>query len=221
MLGGAIITMLYPEGTTARIPVISITGTNGKTTVTRMIGHILPERGHERRDDDNGRHAIRGTIVARGNLTGSQSARTVLGDPAVDIAVLETARGGIIRTGLGYDWSDISVITTIQADHIGQDGIRSVEDILFIKSLVAERVREGGTLILNLDDERVAGIADLPRVRGPEKRIIYYSLTKGGARFNGAPGGVTRGIISRMDGSWRSGVLSNIPSRISRRSRQR
>ncbi len=180
-VGEAIIDMLYPEGTTARIPVVSITGTNGKTTVTRMIGHILQSAGMNVGMTTTDAMSIRGTIVARGDLTGPQSARAVLGDSAVDIAVLETARGGIVRAGLGYDWSDVSVITTIQPDHVGQDGIRSVDDILYIKSLVAERVREGGTLILNLDDERVAGISDLPRVREPEKRIVYYSLVRGGA----------------------------------------
>ena len=192
-VGEAIVEMLYPQGTTARIPLISITGTNGKTTVTRMIGHILQSAGMNVGMTTTDAIYVRGKIIARGDLTGSQSARTVLGDPAVDVAVLETARGGIVRSGLGYDWSDVSVITSIQPDHIGQDGIRSVDDILHIKSLVAERVREGGTLILNLDDERVAGIADLPRVREPERKIVYYSVLRGRDAIHQHGGGNSAG----------------------------
>ena len=86
--------------------------------------------------------------------------RAVLSDPSVEIAVLETARGGIVRGGLGYDWSDISVISNVRLDHVGQDGIETLDDLLYIKSLVAERVREGGTLVLNADDERLAQLAE-------------------------------------------------------------
>ncbi len=177
-VGEAIMETLYPQETSARIPIISTTGTNGKTTVTRMIGHILSKAGWNVGMTTTEGLSIRGEMVARGDLTGFQSARTVLCDPAVDIAVLETARGGIVRSGLGYDWSDVGIITTIQPDHVGQDGIRSVQDILYIKSLIAERVREGGTLILNLDDELVASVADLPRVREPRKNIVYFSLKR-------------------------------------------
>src|SRR5947209_1743057 len=115
-------------------------------------------------------------LVARGDMTGPWSAGVVLADQSVDIAVLETARGGIVRSGLGYDWSDVGVITNIQADHIGQDGIETIEDILDIKSLVAERVREGGTLVLNADDPLTAGVPELPRVRRIARKVVYFSL---------------------------------------------
>ncbi len=121
---------------------------------------------------------IGGELVERGDMTGPRSARTVLSDPAVEVAVLETARGGIARRGLGYDWSDIAVLTNIRADHIGQDGIRSLKDILHIKSLVAERVREGGTLILNADDEQLARLMENPRVNCVKKRVVYFSLSE-------------------------------------------
>src|SRR5205085_9775118 len=104
-------------------------------------------------------------------------------DPAVDTAVLETARGGIVRSGLGYDWSDVAVVTNIQADHIGQDGIRSVEDLVHIKSLVPERVREGGTIVLNADDARAAGLAESERIRRIPRHIVYYSLQPKNARL--------------------------------------
>ncbi|MDQ3817735.1 MAG: cyanophycin synthetase [Acidobacteriota bacterium] len=175
-VGGAIVDLLYPPGTSSRIPVISITGTNGKTTVTRMIGHILGEAGQAVGMTTTDGIYIAGEQIVEGDTTGPHSARTVLSDPAVEVAVLETARGGIARRGLGYDWSDIAVMTNIQADHIGQDGIESVEDILFIKSLVAERVREGGTLILNADDEHLARLMENPRVNRLPKQVVYFSL---------------------------------------------
>ena len=175
-VGAAIVDMLYPAGAAARIPIISITGTNGKTTVTRMIAHVLAEAGSTVGMTTTDGIYIRGGRVAKGDTTGPHSARTVLSDPSVEVAVLETARGGITRRGLGYDWSDISVMTNIQPDHIGQDGIKSVEDLVRIKSLVAERVREGGTLILNADDEHLTRLAEDPRVNGVKKQVVYFSV---------------------------------------------
>jgi cyanophycin synthetase len=175
-VGGAIIEMLYPENAPSRIPIISLTGTNGKTTVTRMIGHVLEEMRHNVGMTTTDGIWIGGECIERGDTTGPYSARVVLSDPSVEVAVLETARGGIVRRGLGYDWSDISVMTNISADHIGQDGIESVEDLVYIKSLIAERVREGGTLILNADNEHLARIMERDAVARVEKKIIYFSL---------------------------------------------
>jgi cyanophycin synthetase len=175
-VGGAIVDMMYPQGTSSRIPIISVTGTNGKTTVTRMIGHALGESGQTVGMTTTDGIYIAGELIVEGDTTGPHSARTILSDPAVEVAVLETARGGIARRGLGYDWSDVSVLTNIQPDHIGQDGIETVEDILHIKSLVAERVREGGTLILNADDEHLARLMENPRVSRLDKRVVYFSL---------------------------------------------
>jgi cyanophycin synthetase len=174
-VGAAIIEMLYPRGDDGRIPVISITGTNGKTTVTRMIGHVLNESGLTVGLTTTDGIYIGGRCVAEGDTTGPQSARTVLSDPSVEVAVLETARGGITRRGLGYDWSDIAVLTNIRPDHIGQDGIETLDDLVYIKSLVAERVRDGGTLVLNADDQEVARLLEIPRVREGEKKVVYFS----------------------------------------------
>lgn len=175
-VGAAIVELMYPEGSPARIPIISITGTNGKTTVARMTAHALQQSGLATGLTTTDGIYINGEQIVEGDTTGPHSARTVLSDPLVEVAVLETARGGIARRGLGYDWSDISVITNIQPDHIGQDGIETVEDILYIKSLIAERVREGGTLILNADDERLARLMELPRVAKLRKQVVYFSL---------------------------------------------
>src|SRR3954447_986037 len=175
-VGGAIIDMLYPAGAPSRVPIFSITGTNGKTTVTRMIRHVLASGGQTVGMTTTDGIWIGGDEIARGDMTGPWSAGVVLSDSTVEVAVLETARGGIVRSGLGYDWSDISVMTNIQADHIGQDGIESIEDIARIKRLVAERVREGGTLILNADDEHLVEMAHHPKVSAVPKQIVYFSL---------------------------------------------
>jgi cyanophycin synthetase len=176
-VGDRIVRMLYPEGSTGRIPIISVTGTNGKTTVTRMIDHALTEAGVVTGMTTTDGIWIGGELVTEGDTTGPISARTVLSDRHVEAAVLETARGGIVRRGLGYDWSDIGVMTNVGPDHIGQDGIESVEDIVHIKSLVAERVREGGTLVLNADDELLRRLPEeRRRVREPRRRLVYFSL---------------------------------------------
>ena len=177
-VGQAVVDSIYPPGALSRIPIISVTGTNGKTTVTRMTGHVLGTTelcvGMTTTDGIY----IDGERVVDGDTTGPQSAQVVLADPAVEVAVLETARGGILRRGLGYDWSDIGVITNISDDHIGQDGIKSVEDVVYIKSLVAERVREGGTLILNADNEHLAKLMECERVNRVPKKVVYFSLDR-------------------------------------------
>lgn len=179
-VGKAIVDMLYPPGSSGRIPIVSITGTNGKTTVTRMIGHVFAEMGKTVGMATTDGIYIGGQRVFKGDTTGPRSARAVLSDPAVEVAVLETARGGIVRSGLGYDWSDVAVMTNIQSDHIGQDGIQDIDDLVYIKSVVAERVREGGTLILNADDAHLAHLADQHRIRKIAKEIVYFSLRADG-----------------------------------------
>ena len=143
-VGTAIVDMLYPPGSPFRVPIISITGTNGKTTVTRMIGHIISQSGLCVGMTTTDGIYIGSQRVVEGDTTGPHSARTVLADPLVDVAVLETARGGIVRRGLGYDWSDIGIITNIQSDHIGQDGIKTI-DVWFMPSLSlqSEYAKEG------------------------------------------------------------------------------
>jgi cyanophycin synthetase len=175
-VGRAIIEAVYPPGAPSRIPVISVTGTNGKTTITRMIAHAIAKTGKTVGMTTTDGIYIGGERILKGDTTGPRSARAVLSDPAVDVAVLETARGGIVRGGLAYDWSDVAVLSNIRLDHLGQDNIRSLDDLLYVKSLVAERVKEGGTLILNADDERLASLMDIPRVKRIPKNVVYFSL---------------------------------------------
>ncbi|KUK08211.1 MAG: UDP-N-acetylmuramyl tripeptide synthase, partial [Caldanaerobacter subterraneus] len=134
----AIVDMLFPKGSKATIPIISITGTNGKTTVTRMTAHILKTYGYTVGMTCTDGIYIDDTCVYKGDNTGPKSARTCLADKNIDAAVLETARGGIIREGLGYDLADIGVITNISEDHLGIDGIETLEDLAFVKALVVE-----------------------------------------------------------------------------------
>lgn len=175
-VGAAIVEMLYPDGATGRIPIVSITGTNGKTTITHMIAHALSEKGLTVGLTTTDGIYIGGKEIVKGDTTGPRSAQTVLSDPSVEIAVLETARGGIVRGGLGYDWSDVSIISNVRLDHVGQDGIESLDDLLYIKSLVAERVREGGTLILNADDKRLARLVENERVSRLKRNVVYFSM---------------------------------------------
>jgi cyanophycin synthetase len=212
-VGGAIIEMLYPNGKNGRIPIIAITGTNGKTTVTRMISHILSETGWFVGMTTTDGIYIRGEAAAFGDTTGPVSAKTVLGDRAVDVAVLETARGGIVRRGLGYDWSDIGVITNISEDHIGQDGIESVNDLINIKALVAERVRTGGALIINADDENSLGVLERDKVKNSEKTIIYFAFNENNPHIQthldagGTAYFVKEDQIIEAKGKWRDTVI--------------
>jgi UDP-N-acetylmuramyl tripeptide synthase len=177
-VGGAVIEMLYPAGAPSRIPIVAITGTNGKTTVTRMTAHILLETGVNVGATTTDGILFNGESIFVGDTTGPASAKKILGDKAVDIAVLETARGGILRRGLGWDWADVGVVTNITEDHIGQDGIESVADLVNIKALIAERVRENGTLVLNADDAESANLINRPAVRRIKKKIVYFALSE-------------------------------------------
>ena len=173
-VGDAIVRAMFPGGSDGRIPAVAVTGTNGKTTVTRLIAHLLAGTGLQVGVASSDGVAIGGRVVHVGDATGPRSAQMVLGDPSVQAAVLETARGGTLRRGLGYDWTDVGVVTNITADHLGQDGLESIEDLAHVKALIAERVRDGGTLVLNADDPWVRNLVERPRVRADRKRILWF-----------------------------------------------
>lgn len=171
-VGKAIVDMLY-EGHPQNIPVISVTGTNGKTTTTRMIGHVLSMMGFTTGVTSTDGIYIDNKCIHDGDDSGFSSAKTVLLNRDVDAAVLETARGGIIRKGLAYDLADVAVITNITNDHLGLDGIDSIEDLMFVKSLVGEGVKKDGYTVINADDEYSRKIID----RIPCEKI-YFSQSK-------------------------------------------
>jgi len=166
-----IINMLFPEGTVSDVPIVAVTGTNGKTTTVRMIAHLLKGVGHSVGMTTTDGIYLRDRLIVSGDMSGPHSARVVLRDPMVDCAVLETARGGILREGLGYKMADVGVVLNVQADHLGLKGIHTIEDLAKVKSVVAEMVREGGVTVLNADDEQCVNMAQYCR-----EQIIYFSL---------------------------------------------
>lgn len=177
-IGGAIIEVnaapgirmhMYPEEGTPRnaaasiidhvfekdfssIPVVSITGTNGKTTVTRLVSHIAAMTGKRVGTTSTGGVYVSGRALIKGDTTGPESARMILMRKDIDVAVLETARGGIVRRGLGYDLADVGVITNVSEDHLGIDGIGTLDELASVKSMVIEAVRKDGYSVINACD---------------------------------------------------------------------
>jgi cyanophycin synthetase len=156
-----VIDMLFPAGAPARIPIFAITGTNGKTTTTRLIAHILRNSGHTVGFTTTDGTYIGNEQITKGDNTGPVSAQLVLKDPTVDVAVLETARGGIIRSGLGFDNCDIGVVLNVQADHLGLKDVNTLEDLARVKSVVPRAVSKRGYAVLNAEDERVYRMKEL------------------------------------------------------------
>ncbi|MEB3292320.1 MAG: cyanophycin synthetase [Synechococcales bacterium] len=170
-----ILNMLFPPNQPTRVPIIAITGTNGKTTTTRLTAHIFRQMyetvGFTTTDgiymlDHSGDH-----VLEKGDTTGPQSAQVILQDPSVEIAVLETARGGILRSGLAFSHCDIGIVLNVAADHLGLGDIDTIEQMAQVKGVIAESVHPDGYAILNADDERVAAMAD--KVQG---KVAYFSM---------------------------------------------
>jgi cyanophycin synthetase len=178
-VAGAVIDSLYPPGAPSRIPIIAVTGTNGKTTTVRMIAHILHQAGLRVGMSTTEGVYSGGRLVYAGDASGPRSAEMVLDDTSAEAAVLETARGGIIRRGLGYDKADVAVITNIEADHLGTDGIDDLDQLIDVKALIAEEIHDGATVVLNADDPAAAAIAGRPRVRRHSPVIRFFSLDDG------------------------------------------
>jgi len=170
-----VIDMLFPKGSPSRIPILAITGTNGKSTTARMVGHILRAHGLTVGLTSTTGIYVNDQRIVEADASGPWSARVVLRDPTVDVAVLETARGGILREGLGFSKCDVGLVTNIQPDHLGLKGIETVEDLAWVKSVVVEAVHRNGTSVLNADDPITV---DMSRRAGG--RIAYFSL-RGGA----------------------------------------
>ncbi len=170
-VGRPVVDMLFPEQKTGRIPIISVTGTNGKTTVTRLIAHIMKTDGKKVGYATTDGIYIHNRLLYKGDCSGPDSARFVLRDPTVDFAVLETARGGILRSGLGYDRADVGVITNITDDHLGLEGIHSIEQMTRVKSVVGENVYPKGYTVLNADDDQAYGIKE-----GLSSHVVLFSL---------------------------------------------
>lgn len=167
-----ILDFLYPKGTPYSVPIVAITGTNGKTTTTRLISHSLSLFGNKVGMTTSSGIYINNKCILEGDNTGPLSTRNILSSKEIDVAVLEVARGGIVRKGLGYDLADVGLVTNIGDDHIGLDGIESIEDLAFAKSLVLEAVKPDGYSVINADDRMAKYLID--RAAG---NIILFSKT--------------------------------------------
>lgn len=166
-----VVDMLFPPGTPSRIPIFAITGTNGKTTTTRLIAHILRNSGRAVGFTTTDGTYIGNEQILTGDNTGPVSAQLVLKDPTVEVAVLETARGGIIRSGLGFDYCDIGVVLNVAADHLGLKDVNTLEDLARVKSVVPRAVGKRGFAVLNAEDELVYQMKEL--VSGT---VVCFSL---------------------------------------------
>ncbi len=166
-----VIDMLFPEGTPTRIPIVAITGTNGKTTTTRLIAHIFKQTGKRVGFTTTDGIYIGECLVEKGDTTGPHSAQVILRDPTVEVAVLETARGGLLRSGMGFDGSDVGVVMNVQADHLGIGDIDTVEDLARLKSVVVRTVLPSGYAVLNADDPLVVAMA-----KEVEAKVAYFSM---------------------------------------------
>jgi cyanophycin synthetase len=155
-----VIDMLYPPGKPSRIPIIAVTGTNGKTTTTRLLAHIVKNNGYKVGFTTSDGIYVQNHMMEKGDTTGPLSAEYILKDPTVEFAVLETARGGILRSGLGFSRCDIAIITNIQEDHLGLADIHTLDDLARVKSTVVRSVKKDGWAILNAEDEQCLKIAN-------------------------------------------------------------
>ena len=175
-VAGPILDMLYPRGSRARIPVLAVTGTNGKSTVGRMLAHIFNAQGRTVGLTNTSGVYIGDERVSAGDASGPKSARMVLRDPTVDVAVLECARGGILREGLAFDRCDVGAVLNVQPDHLGLKGVDTLEDLAAVKSVVVESVGRRGVSVLNADDPLTIRMA-----RHAGGRVCWFSMRGGDA----------------------------------------
>jgi cyanophycin synthetase len=185
-----VIDLLFPPGAGSRIPILAVTGTNGKTTTVRMIAHILKFMGRRVGMTSTDGIVVDGRTIRRGDMSGPRSARMILQNPTVDTAVFEVARGGILREGLGFDRADVAVVTNVTADHLGLAGIETLRQLSDVKGVIVAAVPRSGSAVLNADDPYVARMAG--ECRGA---VVYFSMEteKGSKGFDRVDGHCGRG----------------------------
>jgi cyanophycin synthetase len=199
-----VIDMLYPPGKPSRIPIIAVTGTNGKTTTTRLIAHIVKNMGYRVGFTTSDGIYVQNHMLEKGDTTGPLSTEFILKDPTVEYAVLECARGGILRSGLGFSRCDIGIITNIQEDHLGLSDIDTLDDLARVKKVVVKSVKKDGWAILNAEDEYCVKIAD-----ELDCKIAYFSLDENNdiikkhSKKNGISAVYENGFITIKKGDWK------------------
>jgi cyanophycin synthetase len=202
-IGASVLEMLFPEQTPSRIPIVAITGTNGKTTTTRLTAHIYRQTDKVVGFTATDGIYIQEYLVEQGDNTGPYSAGAILKDPTVEVAVLETARGGILRSGLAFDSCDVGVVLNVAADHLGLGGIDTIEQMAKVKAVVAETVKADGYAILNADDPLVAAMADKLNCN-----VAYFSMNPDNpiiiehSRRNGLAAVYEHGYLAILEGKW-------------------
>ena len=209
-----VIDMLYPPGKSCRIPIIAVTGTNGKTTTTRLIAHIVKNNGFRVGFTTSDGIYVQNSMLTKGDTTGPVSAEFILKDPTVEFAVLETARGGILRSGLGFGKCDVAVVTNIQEDHMGLSDINTLKEMANVKGVVARAVKRDGYVVLNADNEHTVSIA-----KTVDCKIAYFSMDEHNpvivehCKTGGIAAIYENGFITIKKGDWKFRVekASHVP----------
>ncbi len=207
-VAGHVIDKLFPKGQTGRIPIIAITGTNGKTTTTRLIAHIAKMNGHRVGYTTSDGVYIQNRLLMTGDCTGPASAEFVLKDPTVNFAVLESARGGLLRAGLGFKRCDVGIVTNVASDHLGLKGIHTIEQLAKVKGVIPETVLPNGYAILNADDDLVYDMR-----RTVECNVALFSMDENNPRIKALQrkGGITaiyeNGYVTICRGEWKMRVM--------------
>ncbi|RDV16416.1 cyanophycin synthetase [Pontibacter diazotrophicus] len=209
-----VIDMLFPHNQPARIPIIAVTGTNGKTTTTRLIAHMVKANGFQVGYTTTDGIYIQDKLLEKGDTTGPFSAEFVLKDPTVNFAVLECARGGLLRSGLGFQQCDIGIVTNVSSDHLGLRDIHTLEELAQVKAVIPKSVSKEGYAILNADDDLVYAMAD-----GLECKVAFFSMNEENPRVlqHIADGGLAavyeNGYISLFKNSYKIRIdrVADIP----------
>jgi cyanophycin synthetase len=209
-----VIDKLFPPGATSRIPIIAVSGTNGKTTTTRLIAHMAKMKGYKVGYTTSDGVYIQNRLLMAGDCTGPASAEFVLRDPTVNFAVLESARGGLLRAGLGFKKCDIGIVTNVAADHLGLKGIHTIAQLAKVKAVIPETVFPEGTAILNADDELVYAMR-----KNLDCNVALFSLDENNPHIKALQkvGGISaiyeNGYITICRGEWKIRVIKavNVP----------
>jgi cyanophycin synthetase len=209
-----VLDMLYPTGKSCRIPIIAVTGTNGKTTTTRLIAHIVKNNGFKVGFTTSDGIYVGNSMLTKGDTTGPVSAEFILKDPTVEFAILETARGGILRSGLGFSRCDVAVVTNIQEDHLGISDIHTLKDMARVKGVVAGSVKRDGFVVLNADNNYCVDIS-----KEVNCQVAYFSLNEDNpvvidhCKKGGTVAIYENGFITIKKGDWKFRVqkITNVP----------